>query len=335
MWIGDGLLRRPPPKPDWRFSRIRLSRAWPPMNWLRHSTQGFQKSRTSRAGSRPAHLDSRRFTVGLAAGSKQALANASVRRALRHYTDPCGMESHCGPTPRPYPPSLHGHYPFLRYYEGSDPGRPFRHRPWFPDSRHPNFRTFHLQSSADLRQPRSTPSALAALFCCGLRRGYAVSPVPPTESSSLCSLCGESLLRTARSFPVALHPGLWPRRSYFQLLAFQCRPGQGLSPCCSGALSGAHSPALQRRDWSLDIISPLISVRLLGARQDSPLYSTREARRACLRRQRRHSYQPRATPWVYGPKTILSAESAIHRVQDSGLVMRLERAFSPLALFRT
>jgi hypothetical protein len=42
---------------------------------------------------------------------------------------------------------------------------------------------------------------------------------------------------------------------------------------------------------------------------------TREARRAGLRRQRRHSYQPRATPWVYGPKTILSAESAIHRVQ--------------------
>jgi len=31
-----------------------------------------------------------------------------------------------------------------------------------------------------------------------------------------------------------------------------------------------------------------------------------------LRRQRRHSYQPRATPWVYRPKTILSAESAIH-----------------------
>jgi hypothetical protein len=40
--------------------------------------------------------------------------------------------------------------------------------------------------------------------------------------------------------------------------------------------------------------------------------ATREARRACFRRQRRHSYQPRATPWVYRPKTILSAESATH-----------------------
>jgi hypothetical protein len=167
-------------------------------------------------------------------------ANASVRTALRHYTDPCGMDSRCGPTPRPCPPSLHGHYPLLRYYGGSDPGRPFRHRSWFPDSRHSNFRAFHLQTSAGLHQPRSTPSALAALFRCGLRRVHAGSPVPPTESSSLCSPSRETALRTARSFPVALHPGIWPRRSYFQLLALQCRPGQGLSPCCPSALSGAQ-----------------------------------------------------------------------------------------------
>src|SRR5205814_10685951 len=107
-------------------------------------------------------------------------------------------------------------------------------------------RTFHLLSSAELHQPRSTPSALAALLCYGLRRYMAGSPVPPTESSSLCSLYRETLLRTARSFPVALHPGLLPRRSYFQLLALQCRPGQGLSPCRSSALSGAHSPAIYR-----------------------------------------------------------------------------------------
>ena len=180
-------------------------------------------------------------------GSRFQAGNASVRTASRHYTDPCGMESHCDPTPRPCPPSLHGRYPLLCYYEGSDPGRPFCHRPWFPDSRHSNFRTFHLQSSVGLHQPRSTPSALAALFRYGLRRGYAGSPVPPTESSSLCSLYKESSLRTARSFPVALHPGLWPRRGYFQLLALQCRPGQGLSPCCSSALSGAHSPAVHCR----------------------------------------------------------------------------------------
>ena len=74
MWIGDGLLRRPPPKPDRRFSRIRLSSSWSrKMNWLRHSTQGFRKSRTSRAGFGPAHLDSRRFTVQTAAVSKRLL----------------------------------------------------------------------------------------------------------------------------------------------------------------------------------------------------------------------------------------------------------------------
>jgi len=38
----------------------------------------------------------------------------------------------------------------------------------------------------------------------------------------------------------------------------------------------------------------------------------------CLGRQRRHSYQPRATPWVYRPKTIVSAESAIHRAKGLG-----------------
>ena len=63
MWIENGLLRRPPPKPDGRFSRIRLSGSWPPMDWLRHSTQGFRKSRTSRADLRPAHLILRRSTV--------------------------------------------------------------------------------------------------------------------------------------------------------------------------------------------------------------------------------------------------------------------------------
>jgi hypothetical protein len=175
----------------------------------------------------------------VANGFQAGNAPASVRTALRHYTDPCEMDSRCGPRPRPCPPWLHGRYPLLRYYEGSDPDRPFRHRPWFPDSPHSNFRTFHLQPSADLRQPRSTPSALAALFRSGLRHAMAGSPVPPTESSSRCSLYRETWLRTARSFPVALHPGLWPRRSYFQLLALQCRPGHGLSPCCSSALSGA------------------------------------------------------------------------------------------------
>jgi hypothetical protein len=183
--------------------------------------------------------------------STRRFSTAPTRSALRHYVGPFGMVSIRLPALPSYVPSLHDHYSLRRYYGRSDPDRPVGHQSWFPDSRRSNFRAFRLQSSADLHQPRSTPFALAALLCCGLRRGYAGSPVPPTESSSLCSPCGESLLRTARSFPVALHPGVWPRSSYFPLLALQCRPGQGLSPCCSNALSGAHSPAFQRREPGL------------------------------------------------------------------------------------
>ena len=157
---------------------------------------------------------------------------------MRHYPDPYGMSFQPLPTPRPGPPSLHGRYPLLRSYEGSDPDRSFRHRPWFPDSRHSDFPAFHLQPSAVLDQTRSTPSTLAALFCSGFALALAGSPEPPTESSSPGPTRG-TLLRTARSLPVAFHPGVSPRRSYFQLLALQCRPGQGLPPCCLSALSGA------------------------------------------------------------------------------------------------
>ena len=179
--------------------------------------------------------------------STRRFATAPTRSALRPYVGPCGMVSIRLPALPSYVPSLHDHYSLQRYDGRSDPGWPVRHQSWFPDSRRSNFRAFPLQSSADLHQPRATPFALAARLCCGLRRGYAGSPVPPTESRSLCSPCRESLLRTARSFPVALHSGVWPRGSYLPLLALQCRPGQGLSPCCSNALSGAHGPAFQRR----------------------------------------------------------------------------------------
>ena len=81
------------------------------------------------------------------------------------------------PTPLPCPPSLHGRYPLLRYYEDSDPDWPFPHQPWFPDLRHLNFQTFHLQPSAVLDQTRSTPSALAALFRSGFTPPGTIFPV--------------------------------------------------------------------------------------------------------------------------------------------------------------
>ena len=105
-------------------------------------------------------------------------------------------------------------------YEDSDPDWPFPHQPWFPDLRHLNFQTFHLQPSAVLDQTRSTPSALAALFRSGFAVALAGSPKPPTQSSSPVSVYRD-VLRTARSLPVAFHPGVSPRRSYFQLLALK------------------------------------------------------------------------------------------------------------------
>jgi hypothetical protein len=165
-----------------------------------------------------------------------------TRTASRHYVGPCEMAL-ARPRALPsYAPSLHGRYPLLGYYERSDPGRTLcRPLPWFPDSRPQNFPPFCRLTSAVLGQTRSTPSTLAALFCSGFafteqarqnRRPNRVHVVHPF---------GWTLLRTGGSRPVALHPGLWPRCSYFLLLALQCRPGQGLSPCCSDALSGALS----------------------------------------------------------------------------------------------
>ena len=166
-------------------------------------------------------------------------SGASGRTALRHYPDPCGMLAPNLPTPRPYPPLLHGHYPFLRSYEGSDPDRSFDHRPWFPDSRHSNFQPFHLQSSADLCWTRPLPLRQQHYFVRTsplLRR--LVRYRRPNRVHSL--LLWRKALRTGCSLSVASHPRLSPRRSYFQLLALQCQPGQGLSPCCSSALSGAR-----------------------------------------------------------------------------------------------
>jgi hypothetical protein len=165
MWIENGLLRRPPPKPDGPISGIRLSSSWPFDGLAQALDSRFGRSRTSRAGFRPAHLCCRRSTVDKTQSIQARYSGASGRTALRHYPDPFEMLAPNLATPRPYPPLLHGHYPLLRYYEGSDPDRSFYHRPWFPDSRHLDFRPFCLQPSAALCQTLSTASTLTALFC--------------------------------------------------------------------------------------------------------------------------------------------------------------------------
>jgi len=218
------------------------------MGWLRLRFRDVRTEPTSRAVLADPLTQSRAAHASEQTQAKR-FSTTPTRSALRHYVGPREMALVWLPALLSYAPWLHGHYPLLRYYGRSDPGRPFRHHlPWFPDSHHQNFPPFCLQPSAVLGQTRSTPSTLAALFCSGFavrslarqnRRPNRVHFVRPFE---------RTLLRTGGSLPVALHPGVSPRCSYFQLLALQCRPSQGLSPCCSSALSGARAPASRRRD---------------------------------------------------------------------------------------
>ena len=191
-------------------------------------------------------LQTRSPSYGRPTASRQSSAKrfsaTPTRTALRHYVGPREMASVRLLALPSYVPSLHDHYSLQRYYGRSDPGRSFRHhRPWFPDSRHQNFPPFCLQPSTVLDQTRSTPSTLAALFCSGFAvRSQARQNRRPNRVHSVRPY-GRTPLRTGGSLPVALHPGISPRCSYFQLLALQCRPGQGLPPCCSSALSGARA----------------------------------------------------------------------------------------------
>ena len=209
------------------------------MDWLRLSTPGVQRSRTSRA----------------VVSDPLTLAGGPLSGAQHHFSPVCPVHSDAKPfgtirtlvrevasrplTPLSCVPWLHGRYPLPSYYGRSDPDRPFRRRqPWFPDSRHHDFQPFHLQPSTVLRQPRPLPLRWQLYF---VRASSFSSRLARTADriEFTLSQCLGTLLRTGRSLPVALHPGVSPRCSYVQLLALQCRPGQGLSPCCLDALSGA------------------------------------------------------------------------------------------------
>ena len=66
----------------------------------------------------------------------------------------------------------------------------------------------------------------------------------------------------------------------------------------------------------------------LGAGPQFPNRPHREALRACLDAKGVIKYQPRATPWVYRPKAILSAEGAIHSHDGSNRVPTPRRDLS-------
>ena len=131
-----------------------------------------------------------------------------------------------------YVPSLHGRYPLLRYYGRSDPDGLFGCRPpWFPDSRHSDFRPFCLQPSAVSCQTRSTSSTLAALFffvrASPFARGLA-------ETADRIEFTVDPCLE-ARRYGLVVHFQLLPTRGY--------RPGAvtfSYWPCSVGQVRDLH-----------------------------------------------------------------------------------------------
>ena len=214
MWIENGWLRRPPtqtgpavlPPPACQFV-VAEGRAQALDSGLSEESHPPRRRAPRSPVVQTVHCQ------GLACPQARC-SGASGRTAWRHSPNPVGWEDSPPPTPRPCPPALHGRSPLLRDDEDSDPDRPLRHRPWFPDSRPSDFRSIRLQPSAVLDQARSPPSTRAALFCSGFALALADSPEPPTDSSSLGPGI-RTLLRTDPSHSVASHPGIWPRRSYF------------------------------------------------------------------------------------------------------------------------
>ena len=151
-------------------------------------------------------------------------------------------------------------------------------------------------------QAPRTPNAGAA-FC---------APGPGDRALRAANLCSrqQPRLQNVRVAPqprtLFLHGFLGPAKSWDMAIR---------SP--KGWLMGKEGPGVPFHGLKA---MPFGNATELLSRADT-MKTAQEALRACLGRQRRHSYpgrqrrhsyQPRATPWVYRPKTILSAESATH-----------------------
>ena len=196
-------------------------------------------------------LPTRSPLAGRSTGRSQTHATARFtgafgRKALRHYPNPFRSSLCSAPPPLSYVPSLHGRYPLRSYYGRSDPDRLFcRRQPWFPDSRHQNFRPFHLQPSTVLRQPRPLPQRWQHYFvrASSVARGLArtADRIEFTVAAPIGCRCYGLVVRfpllSTRGFrPDAVTFSYWPSVS----------ARQGLAPCCSDALSGARAPASSR-----------------------------------------------------------------------------------------
>ena len=112
------------PKPDRRFSRIRLSGSWSVDGLAQALDSGHSEESHQPLGRRRLAHPNGAVHCRVPVRSPARFTGTFGRKALRHYPNPCERGPDSFPTPRSYVPSLHGHYPLLRYYGRSDPGRP-------------------------------------------------------------------------------------------------------------------------------------------------------------------------------------------------------------------
>src|SRR5256885_16335060 len=124
------------------------------MDWLRLQTKGTEIVRS--AAQAPAPLTGFPAVHCPAPSSPKAALRRTSALSLSALRWLFGFRSVSRMALPSYVPSLHGHYSLLRYYGRSDPGGLFGcPPPWFPDSRHLNFRPFRSEERRVGKECRS------------------------------------------------------------------------------------------------------------------------------------------------------------------------------------
>lgn len=231
-------LATPPPEPDRRISRIRLSRQWSDSVLANvHRISGRERRPTARLS----------FSFFSSRGKRPLSAGAGgfvpwrdqPSRALRQSLLSCSWTRLL---PRPCLPLLHGRYPasWLLRRLCHLPGTALRaaaghelrrcSRIVIPDSRHDPFQPFCLQPPSAFHAAADT--VFVQQWSPESPRPWAGHPVldfvfSPADSSMQMaeSSSAFSCLRTGCSLPVAPHP-VSRRRSCLQLRASSVRPGE-------------------------------------------------------------------------------------------------------------
>ena len=186
-----------------------------------------------------------RSTGRFPAAASVRFSGAFGRSALRHYPNPCERCHGSAPPPLSYVPSLHGRYPLPRYYGRADPDRLFRRRlPWFPDSRHQNFRPFRLQPSTVLHQPRPLPQRWQLYFVRASSVARRLAKTADRIEFTLAAASGCRCYRLVVRFPLLSTRGSRPDAVTFSYWPYSVGQVRDLHPAVP-----VRSQAHKRRAW--------------------------------------------------------------------------------------